>query len=168
MTSAQSQPPSTGASVQLRGLVAAIVAINIFAFGLSLTYPLFAILLERMGASGFEIGVNGAAAAIAMLLGGPVLPLLLRRGSAPVLISISVTVMAILLLIFPLFTNLWVWLILRFFYGFAAVVVFFCAEIWIVTTAPPARRGFFIGMFGPSIAVGWRPLHCLEHQQPEL
>lgn len=148
-------PTTVDAKQSLRGLIAAIVSINIFAFGLSLTYPLFAILLERMGASGFEIGINGAAAAVAMLLGGPVLPVLLRNSSAPVLIAGSVMTMAVLLVIFPLFPNLWVWLILRFFFGFAAVIVFFCAEIWIVTTAPPARRGFFIGMFGTSIAIGF-------------
>lgn len=155
MTSPTATTDAAEASPPLRGLIAAIVAINIFAFGLSLTYPLFAILLERMGASGFEIGLNGAAPAVAMLLGGPVLPLLLRRTTAPVLISISVTTMAVLLITFPLFPNLWAWLLLRFFYGFAAINVFFCSEIWIVTTAPPARRGFFIGIFGTSIALGF-------------
>ncbi|MGB0412070.1 MAG: MFS transporter [Pikeienuella sp.] len=139
----------------LKGLLAAICAISIFAFGMSLTYPLFAILLERMGATGFEIGLSAAAAAVAMLAGGPILPLLIKRVGAPVLISLSVVAMAVLLMIFPLIPNLWVWIALRFFYGFAAVAVFFCAEIWIVTTAPPARRGFFIGLFGTCLALGF-------------
>lgn len=149
------QTREADATPGFRGIIAAIVSISIFAFGFSLTYPLFAILLERMGASGFEIGLSSAAAAVAMLAGGPVLPLILKRTTAPVLISISVTAMAVLLVIFPLIPNLWVWIGLRFLYGFAAVAVFFCAEIWIVTTAPPRRRGFFIGVFGTCLALGF-------------
>lgn len=140
---------------QRRGLVAAIAAVSIFAFGLSLTLPLLAILLERMGASGLEIGLNGAAAAVAMLAGGLALPRMLDHVPLPALLAGSIAAMAGLLLVFPLVPDVWVWLCLRFFLGFANVAIFYCSEIWIIGVAPAARRGLMIGVYAFFLSLGF-------------
>ncbi|WP_211907317.1 MFS transporter [Pikeienuella piscinae] len=155
-------PPATGDPVapeapsgRARGMIAAIAAVSIFAFGLSLSLPLFSILLERMGASGVAIGLNTAAAAVAVVLGGAALPFALQRVSLPGLMALGIAVMASLLLIFPLVPNIWVWMGLRFVFGFAAVALFFCSEIWIVSAAPPGKRGLAIGVYGVFLSIGF-------------
>lgn len=137
------------------GMVAAIAAISIFAFSMSLSLPLLSILLTRMGASGTMIGLNGASAAIAILLGGLVMPHFLKRSSLPMLMMVSILLMAGLLLIFPLVPNVWLWMVLRFFFGFAAASLFFCSELWIVSVAPPGKRGLVIGIYGLFLSIGF-------------
>ncbi|MEM8755254.1 MAG: MFS transporter, partial [Pseudomonadota bacterium] len=140
---------------RVRGMASAIAAISIFAFGVSLTFPLFSILLERMGASGTMIGLNGASAAAAILLGGLTIPAILRFVSLPLLMISCSSLMAALILVFPVFPDPWVWLCLRFFFGFAAAGLFVSSEIWIVSAAPPARRGLAIGVYGFFLALGF-------------
>lgn len=147
------KPSVTGG--QVRGLIAAIAAISVFAFGLSLSIPLFSILLERMGVSATMIGFNGAAAALSILLGGVIIPTLLRRVSLPVVMVAASAATAVMLPLFPLVPDPWVWMGLRFIYGFMAAALFVCSEIWIVSGAPPARRGLFIGVYGLFLSLGF-------------
>ncbi|MEM7545077.1 MAG: MFS transporter [Pseudomonadota bacterium] len=140
---------------QMRGMISAIAAISIFAFGLSLSYPLFSILLEQMGTSALLIGLNGASAALAILIGGLVLPHLLRKVSLPLVMVISTLGMAALLLVFPLYPDPWFWLGLRFFFGLTTAALFVCSEIWIVSAAPPGRRGLIIGIYGLFLSLGF-------------
>ena len=157
---------------QIRGMIAAIAAVSTFAFSLSLSVPLIAINLERLGASGVLIGLNTSASAVAILAGGFVMPSLLRLLSAPVLMVGGVLAMACLLLVFPLWPDPYFWIALRFVFGFSATALFFCSELWIISAAPPERRGLMIGVYvfflsfgflaGPAILAvvgteGWPP-----------
>lgn len=137
------------------GVVAAIAAITVFSFGMSLSIPLFAIVLERMGLQGWMIGLNGSASALAMTLGGALLPLILRRTNVPSMIIWAVLVMAMLLIIMPMIPNPWVWFILRFVFGLVGISMFFCSEIWIVTTTPEKTRGKWIGIYGFFLSLGF-------------
>ncbi len=147
--------PARMTSRQLRGMVAAIAAVSIFAFGLSLSLPLISINLERMGASGLVIGMNSAASAIAILSSGFVMPLLLRRFSAPLLMTGGALSMCLLLPVFPLFPDPWIWMGLRFLFGIMVTALFFCSELWIISAAPPARRGVMIGIYGVFLSIGF-------------
>jgi len=140
---------------QMRGMISAIAAISIFAFGLSLTYPLFSILLEEMGTSALLIGLNGSAAALAILIGGLALPQVLRHVALPKVMVWSVVAMAGLLLVFPLYPDPYLWLPLRFLFGMTTAALFVCSEIWIVSAAPPARRGLMIGIYGLFLSIGF-------------
>lgn len=150
--SGAAEPSAAG---RMRGMAAAIAAISIFAFSLSLSLPLFSILLERMGASAFLIGLSGASAAVAILVGGPVLPMALRHVSLPALMIGASLVMAGLLLVFPLAPDVHVWIALRFVFGFGAATLFFASELWIVSAAPPERRGLAIGVYGLFLSLGF-------------
>ncbi|MEL6792178.1 MAG: MFS transporter [Pseudomonadota bacterium] len=141
--------------VQLRGMIAAIAAVSIFAFSLSLSIPLISINLERMGASGFLIGLNSSASAVAILAGGFVMPVLLRRFSAPSLMLTGVLSMTLLLPLFPLWPDPYYWLVLRFIFGMMVTALFFCSELWIISTAPDDRRGLLIGVYGMFLAIGF-------------
>lgn len=161
MTAASGAAPGAAAtparmtSRQLRGLVAAIAAVSIFAFGLSLSLPLISINLERMGASGLVIGLNSAASAVAILASGFVMPPLLKRFSAPLLMTVGALSMCLLLPIFPLLPDPWIWMGLRFLFGVMVTALFFCSELWIVAASPPGRRGLIIGIYGVFLSLGF-------------
>ena len=142
-------------AAELRGMIAAIADVSIFAFSLSLSIPLIAINLERMGASGFLIGMNSAGSAVAILLGGFIMPPLLRRIPAPVMMTAGVLSMTVLMPVFPAIPDPYVWIGLRFLFGTMVTALFFCSELWIITSAPPARRGFMIGIYGLFLSLGF-------------
>lgn len=142
-------------SDQIRGMIAAIAAISIFAFGFSLIIPLLALLMEARGFTGLEIGVVNAASAFAIAGGGFVLPMFLRFVSVPTLIIVSAALMAGTFCLFLLVPNFYAWMLLRFFMGFSAAAIFFGSEIWIIASAPEKKRGLMIGVYGLFLSLGF-------------
>lgn len=164
-TAASSTPSDGGAAAAAgeggfdpatrRSLTAAIATISVSGFALSMGYPLFSVLLERMGAAGWQIGLVGAAPAVAMLLVAPLLPALLRRIPLPALLIAAAIVTAACYLALRAFQGPVPWAALRFVMGAAAVASFWGSELWIVTAAPPARRGLMIGVYGLCLSLGF-------------
>lgn len=138
-----------------RSLFAAIATISVAGFGLSMAYPLYSLLLARMGAAGWQIGLVNAAPAVAMLAVSPLLPAALSRISLPTLLTIAALVSAGAFLALKASESLWAWAALRFLLGASASAAFFGSELWIMTAAPPARRGFFIGVYGLCLSLGF-------------
>ena len=141
--------------VQIRGLIAAIASISIFAFGFSLIIPLLSLLMEGRGFTGLEIGVVNAASAFAIAGGGFVLPMFLRFISVPTLIIASAVLMAATFCLFLMVPYFYTWMLLRFLMGFAAAAIFFGSEIWIIASAPEAKRGLMIGVYGLFLSLGF-------------
>ena len=139
----------------LTDLRAPIAAITMFGVSLSMSYPLFGLMLERMGASGALIGVNTATAAIAMVAGAPVMPLLLRRCGFGLLMIGAALVLAAMMLAAPLYQGFWYWTAVRLVYSFAATVLFFASEYWIVTAAPEMSRGRIIAVYALCVSGGF-------------
>jgi MFS family permease len=135
--------------------VAPISAITLFGISLSMSYPLFALMLERMGASGALIGVNTMAAAITMVVGAPVMPALLRRTGIGRLMTGAALVLAVAMLAIPLYQGFWYWTGLRLIYGFAGTVLFFASEYWIVAAAPEIGRGRIIAIYALCVSGGF-------------
>jgi len=145
----------TDRTIGLRGLAAPIAAITLFGVSLSMSYPIFGLLLERMGASGAEIGANTTAAAVAMVIGAPLLPAVLRRvGIGPLMVWSALGLIA-LLLIAPLHQGFWYWTVIRLFYGLAGTALFFASEYWIVAVAPEMRRGRIIAIYALCVSAGF-------------
>ena len=143
---------------------APVLAMAVMSASLSLTIPLFALLLERHGVSGTLIGLNHTVGALSMVLSAPILPgLLARTGVVPMMIGATLA-LALAMLAIPLIDSPWWWATLRPIFGFAANALFFASEYWIVSQAPDASRGRIIGvyvlilsasyMIGPVI-LGW-------------
>jgi len=139
----------------LRGIAAPIAAISITGFATSMSYPLFALSLERMGASNTAIGINAAAPAIAMLIGVPLMPAIVSRIGLPQLLICASLLIAIPMLLLRLMPDIAVWTVLRFVLGLGVSAAFFGSELWIVAGAPPARRGLLIGIYGVFLALGF-------------
>ena len=88
---------------------APIAAIATVSVSLSLGAPLYALLLERVGASGTVIGLTSTAAALAMVLSAPVLPLVMaRKGLVPLMLG-AVAVLALAIAAIPLWPSVWWW-----------------------------------------------------------
>ena len=140
---------------RLRGQIAPVAAISVFGLAISMSYPLLNLLLERMGASGVAIGFNTVASALAMVLIAPVLPRIMARvGVARLMLGAGGT-MAALFLVFPLVPDYHAWLALRLIFGLCATAMFVASEFWIVTTAPPERRGRVIAVYTISLSLAF-------------
>lgn len=131
----------------LRGQIAPIAAITLFGLSMSMSFPLFGLLLDRAGASGTLIGINTAAAAVTMVTGAPLMPGLMRRtGIGPFLIGAAL-LLAVVMLAMPLGHGFWYWTLLRLCFGYAGTALFFASEYWIVAAAPELSRGRIIAIY---------------------
>lgn len=139
----------------LRAQIAPISAITLFGISLSMSYPLFALMLERAGATGTAIGVNAMAAALGMVICAPVMPGLLRRMGMGRLLVIAALVLAAIYLAIPAVTDYWLLNLCRLVYGFAATVLFFASEYWIVAVAPDHARGRIVAIYALSVSGGF-------------
>ena len=127
--------------------IAPVVAMATMSISLSLTIPLFALLLEREGVSGTMIGLNHTFSAAAMVISAPFLPRVLARVGVVPLMVWSTIALALGMVLIPLFSEpLW-WAMLRPVFGFAGTALFFASEYWIVGQAPDRIRGRIIGFY---------------------
>lgn len=139
----------------LIALAAPIAAVTIAGISMSLTYPLFALRLERMGESGTAIGASATGAALAMVLGAPLMPALMARIGLGRLMLGAIAVLITIFLAIPLWENIWYWSSLRLVYGLAATAIFFATEFWIVGNAPDHLRGRVVAVYSMALAGGF-------------
>lgn len=131
---------------------APIAAISVVSISLSLSSPLYSLLLERMGASGTEIGLNHTMASIGMVMIAPLLPMIVSRiGLLPLMVG-ALAVMALTLPTIPLIPSPWWWGFLRFCWGLAGSSLFFGSEFWLVSVAPDRLRGRLIAVYSVALA----------------
>lgn len=140
---------------ELVAQVAPITAITLFGVTMAMSYPLFGLVLERAGTSGTMIGVNTAAAALAMVAGAPILPPVLRRFGLGPLMLVAALALAAVMVAIPLWQGFWYWTALRFLFGVAGTVLFFASEYWIVAAAPELGRGRIIAIYALSVSAGF-------------
>ena len=138
------------------GLAAAIVSISAVGAGFGHSIPLFAVLLDRFGASDFLIGANTGFAAIAAVVAAPIYPRLIHRLGLRVFMLVCLAI-----LILPYFAIYFVgdrfvfWFALRFIISFGAGGLFVGSEVWINALANPEKRGQIIGIYGTCLALGF-------------
>jgi MFS family permease len=141
--------------LDLRAQIAPIAAITLFGISLSMSYPLFALTLEREGASGTAIGVNAMAAALGMVVCAPVMPGLLRRMGMGRMLVLAALALAAMFIAIPMVKDYWLLNLVRLVYGFAATVLFFASEYWIVAVAPDHARGRIVAIYALSVSGGF-------------
>lgn len=148
-------PPPAPPIPSLRAQIAPITAITLFGVSLSMSYPLFALILERAGASGAAIGLNAMAAAVGMIACAPLVPGWLRRLGMGPLMALAALALAGMFLLIPLTSDYWLLTALRLVYGFAGTVLFFASEYWIVAAAPDHARGRIIAIYALCVSGGF-------------
>lgn len=127
--------------------IAPVCLMAVVSITLSLSVPLFALLLERTGASGAMIGLNHTAAAVAMVLAAPILPRMMVYFGLYRLMMGAIALLAFCTIAIPWWESFWWWSLLRIGWGFAGTALFFGSEFWVVTNAPDESRGRIVGAY---------------------
>lgn len=130
-------------------------AMAVVSIAISLSVPLFALLMNRMGASGVEIGLNHTMAAIAMVASAPILPRILARvGLVPLMLG-AVATLAVTFLLIPLWPSQIWWGVLRVAFGFAATSLFFASEFWLMSIVRDTLRGRVVAMYAVILSASY-------------
>lgn len=136
-------------------IAAAIGCITAVGVALSLSIPLLSLEMERMGVSGIGIGLNTAIAGLAAVMFVPYAPRIAARVGVINLLWAAVLVAAVGMLSFKAVFSFAAWFPLRFVFSAAIGTLFVLSEYWINAVAPPARRGFVMGIYATVLALGF-------------
>ncbi|PHP68123.1 MFS transporter [Zhengella mangrovi] len=141
--------------VQWRGLIAAVASISVVGIAIGLGMPLLSFVLEARGFSAGMIGLNTAVAGVASLAAAPfATPLAIRFGMVPVVLAM-LAVGGLSFSGFYFVESFSGWFVLRALLHFAITVLFILSESWINHCAPPARRGFVLGLYATVLSLGF-------------
>jgi MFS family permease len=134
------------------------VAVLMSCLGVGLLFgfqpPLVALVLERMGHSGFTIGSVTSASTVAVILIGPHYPRLIERFGLRRSIVGGNLLAALLLLLMPALSGIPAWLCLRFLSGVALGLTWIASEIWLNRLASDRNRGTVMAVYSTVFAVG--------------
>ena len=136
-------------------IAAAISCVTAVGIGLSLTIPLLSLELDRMGASRTLIGINTAVAGVASLIVVPFVPRLASRYGVLPLLWTAVLAVPVVIVAFKALSGIAWWFPLRFLLSAALGTLFVLSEFWITAAAPPARRGFVMGIYATVLSAGF-------------
>ena len=137
-----------------RSLVAVIASVSAIGMTIGLVMPVLAFNLEARGTPTFLVGLMAAMPPIAILVCGPFLPALVRRLGALPSLYVGTAISLAALLLFPVFTSLPAWFVLRFIMGAGIALGWVVSEVWINAVATDSNRGLVIGIYGAVLAGG--------------
>lgn len=95
--------------------------------------PLMALVLQREGASGFEIGAVASISTVAVMLCAPLYPRAITRLGLRSATLLGTAISTAVLPVMPLFPSLQGWLVLRFVTGCALGLEWIASETWLNT-----------------------------------
>lgn len=152
--------PPADASAEAHGrrryeLAALMASAAIVGASLALSFPLLSLVLAAEGFDATVIGVNAAAHGLGVLLAAPFFGRLIQGIGAVGVMRLGLATAAILLVLFPLRVDPWVWFALRLVFGAATTVVFIVSEAAINALVEDHRRGRVLGLYGTMFAVGY-------------
>lgn len=132
---------TTASQRQLVSIAAILFAVSTASITWTMFVPLVVVHLERMQASAFLTGVAASIWALPILLFGPVYPRLIARlGAIPALTG-GMVVSAAVIVLFPVFRNVWAWIALSIVSGAAQGHLWVLTEAWINHVASDGIRG---------------------------
>lgn len=152
-----SLPSAIAADVARRGrrrsLAAIITCISVVGLSLGMTVPLISLLLERQGVDSRLIGLMAAIPAVGVFLTSPRIPSLVRAVGVRGALLGALTVAVSTLLLLPLFSSFWIWLLLRLLLGAADAVLFVLSETWINQVAEERSRGRSLALYATALSL---------------
>ena len=135
-------------------LVAIVTSAAAIATGLSLGLPLLALVLQARGVSGTWIGLNTAVAGLASIVAPALVTPLARLFGAGRLLVGMLALVAVTFYAFHLVDGLAGWFVLRLVFHGALTIAFVVSEFWLVSLAPPEKRGLLVGIYATVFSVG--------------
>ncbi len=152
-------PPAAADAEALRRrnleLAALMASAAIVGASLALSFPLLSLVLAADGHDATVIGVNAAAHGLGVLLAAPFFGRLILGIGAVWAMRLGLTAAAVLLVLFPLEVDPWLWFALRLVFGASTTVVFIVSEAAINALVDDHRRGRVLGLYGTMFAVGY-------------
>jgi MFS family permease len=145
-------------SPAIRGHTLSLAAVLSSSFGVGLIFgfqpPLMALVLERGGATSFEIGAVTSITTVAVMLCGPLYPGAIRRLGLRPAVILGIAVATAVLFVMPLLPGLQGWFALRFVTGCALGLEWIASEIWLNRLATDQTRGTVMGIYATVFAAG--------------
>jgi MFS family permease len=139
-------------NISWRNLIAACAAVCVFAFSLGEIFPLLSLSMESRGATPRMIGFNTAMAPVGILLAGLVIPRLSHRFGAKRVALFMAFATGGIFLLYPTFTWLPAWFVLRLVQGMTVATLFALSEAWVLSSATGKRRGLIVGAYATCIS----------------
>jgi len=159
-------------SERRQSLAAAISCCAVFGVTVAVMAPLISLILEGRGVDRTTIGAMASVPAVALVATNPFVPALVRRlGLRPFLLACIALELALVLLM-PLFDNLYAWFAIRGLMGASVNGLFVASETWINAVAEERSRGRVLAVYGAVLSgsfalgplmisvtgtEGWRP-----------
>ena len=135
-----------------------LVAVLSASFGVGLIFgfqpPLMALVLERGGASSFEIGAVASISTVAVMLCGPLYPAAIRRLGLRWAVILGIGVSTIVLFAMPWLPGFHGWFALRFLTGCALGLEWIASEIWLNRLSSDQTRGTIMATYATVFAAG--------------
>src|SRR6516225_5268639 len=145
-------------SLRIRAHALSLAAVLSASFGVGLIFgfqpPLMALVLQRGGASSFEIGAVTSISAVAVMLCGPLYPRAIRRLGLRLAVILGIAVSTAVLFIMPLLPTVPGWFALRFLTGCALGLEWIASEIWLNRLSTDQTRGTVMGTYATVFAAG--------------
>lgn len=133
-------------------ILTVVVAISGLSQGLLL--PLISIVFEGNGISSGLNGFHATGIYIGVLLVSPFIEAPLHRFGYKPIIIVGGGIVAVALLLFPLWFNLYFWFILRLLIGVGDHMLHFSSQTWIGAMSHPSKRGRNMAIYGLFFFVG--------------
>jgi len=149
---------TTDQSLRVRANALSLAAVLSASFGVGLIFgfqpPLIALVLERGGASSFEIGAVSSVSTVAIMLCSPLYPSAIRRLGSRRAVILGIAVSTVVLFVMPLLPGFQGWFVLRFVTGCSLGLEWIASEIWLNRLATDQTRGTVMGTYATVFAAG--------------
>jgi MFS family permease len=139
-------------AISWRNLIAACAAVCVFAFSLGEIFPLLSLSMEADGVSPRTIGFNTAMAPIGILIAGLFIPRLSHAFGAKRVALFMAFATGGIFLLYPTFTWLPAWFVLRLVQGMTVATLFALSEAWVLSNATGKWRGLIVGAYATCIS----------------
>lgn len=144
---------NTGSSRSHYFILIAVIILAGMSQGLLL--PLLTILLEKMGIPSHLNGLNAAVLYLGTFAALFFVEKLLQRLGFKKLLSLGIILAMVAFLLFPVYENIWFWLILRFLVGVGDSALHYASQLWVLTMSTEQNRGRNLSFYGMSYGIGF-------------
>ncbi len=138
-----------------RTLTAILGSITAMGITMGLTFPLFSVVLDRMGLDAALVGLSLSIQVGAALVIGPFVPWLLARIGAVPLMFWGIGCAAIAILVAGHIDEVWLWFVIRFLVGAGMAVHWILSETWLNRVVSDFNRGFVAGIYQALVGLGF-------------
>lgn len=150
------QEPTTDAvKIPWAPILAVIATVSVFAIAQGLSYPLFTFIMKEQGMSPAMIGLSAAMTPLGLIMSAPFVPYAARRFGQARLVVFCALSAAVLFLAVGLLKNEFAWFVLRFLIGVVIDPLYVLSEVWMLSLAPPSKRGRLMGIYTAIIGAGF-------------